>query len=62
MAYEDKIGRLFTIDGKDVWRLIIYCDEPTATFENIETKERTGGSVYSPIVAQFKELEIKKEG
>jgi len=61
MIDENKIGILFTTNGKDVWRLISYCEYPTATFENIETKEQTGGAVGNPIVNQFKELEIKKE-
>lgn len=59
MSYEDKLGKLFTTNGKDVWRLVSYCEYPTTTFENIETKEKTGGAVGSPIVNQFKELEIK---
>lgn len=59
MIDENKVDKLFTMDGRDVWRLISYCEYPTATFENVETKERTGGAVGSPIVNQFKELEIK---
>jgi len=61
MINEDKVGTLFTTNGKDVWKLITYCEYPTATFVNVETKEQTGGAVGSPIVNQFKELEIKKE-
>lgn len=59
MINENKISKLFTTNGKNVWRLIGYCEYPTATFENVETKEKTGGAVGSPIVNQFKELEIK---
>ena len=58
---EKEIGKYYT-NGKGVWRLIIYTDHPTATFENLDTKQRVGGVVGSPIVHEFKELVEKKEG
>jgi len=67
MVNETKLGKLFTVNGKDMWRMISYTSpiwsifpsNPTATFENVETKEQTGGAVGSSIINQFKELEIK---
>ncbi len=56
MSWEDDLGKLFTTDGTDAWRLRTYCSQPTATFENLETKETCGGSIYSPNVRQFKAL------
>lgn len=58
---EGKVGKLFTLNGKDVWRLISYCKYPTVTFENVETKERIGGGVSSLNVKDFKELIIKEK-
>lgn len=52
----EHVGELFTINGKDAWRMVMYCESPTATFENIETKERCGGAAHSPNVQQFKKL------
>ena len=56
---ENKIGKFFTINGKDLWRLIGYCENPTATFENMITKERKHGAVGSIIINEFKELTLE---
>lgn len=61
MINEKDVGSLFTTNGKDVWRCMSYCGEPTATFENIETKTKTGGSVRSLNVADFKRLKVEHE-
>lgn len=42
-------------DGK-VWQLVLYCEHPTATFECLETQERRGGAVGSPILEGFVRL------
>ena len=42
---KDDVGKYYTTDGEDIWQLITYCPEPTATMENIRTKERVGGAV-----------------
>ena len=54
----DSVGELFTTDGLDVWRCMAYCGQPTATMENVETKQQRGGSVYSLNLAPFKRLKI----
>ena len=56
----DDVGKLFTTDGNDAWRLVCYCASPTVTMENLETKERVGGAVGSPILEPFKELQTKE--
>ncbi len=61
MIKEEDVGRLFTTNGEDVWRLIAYCSAPTATMENLETKERVGGAIYSPNLEPFKRL-VKDSG
>ncbi len=55
----NKVGKLFTKDGKDVWRLISFCDQPSLQFENVETKRRECGVVGSPLVEQFHELKAE---
>lgn len=59
----DDVGKLFTIDGEDVWRMIVYCGEPTARLKNLETEKVVGGAVGSPILQPFKRLimEVKDE-
>lgn len=53
---EDNVGELFTIDGKDVYRLVMFCKEPSVKFKNLETGEIVEGSVFSHNVDQFKRL------
>ena len=55
----DDIGKLFTTNGEDVWRMITYCEYPTATFINLDTGREIGGAVGSPILNQFKKLRQK---
>ncbi len=52
----DDVGKLFTITGEDVWRMIYACQDPTATLENIETKERISGAIGSLLLKDFKLL------
>lgn len=53
---EENVGHLFTRDGKDAWRLVSFCSDPTVSFENLETKERVGGSLFSQNARQFTRL------
>ena len=53
---KDDVSKLFTTNGEDAWRLMCYCAEPTVEFENLETHERIGGSIYSLNVAPFRRL------
>jgi len=55
----DDVGKLFTRNGEDVWRMIYACGEPTATFENIVTGEKIGGAIGCPNLKDFKRLVIK---
>jgi hypothetical protein len=56
----DSVNKLFTTTGEDVWRCVSYAGEPTARFENVETKEQIGGTVSSRNVVQFKPLGVVK--
>ena len=58
MKTED-VGKLYTMNGEDVWRLISYCEHPTATLKNIETKERIGGAVGCLNLKPFKKLVMR---
>lgn len=53
---EDNVGELFTIDGKEAYRLVVFCKEPSVKFKNLETGEIVEGSVFSRNVEQFKRL------
>lgn len=59
---KDDVGKLFTTDGEDAWRLITYCEHPTATMENLETKKRVSGAVGSLILEPFIKLKWKGNG
>lgn len=60
MKKED-VGKFYTTDGKDIWRLISYCEYPTATMENVETKERINGAVGCLNLKPFKRLVVATE-
>ena len=55
------VSGFYTTDGCDVWRLISYCREPTATMENVETKDRVGGAVGCLNLQPFVKLVPVKE-
>ena len=58
---KDTVGKYFTKDGTDIWRMIAYCEHPTATMENIETKERISEAVGSHVLEPFILLKAVKE-
>lgn len=55
---EDAVGKLFTTDGTDAWRCVSYCQYPTISYENLETKKCVGGAVGCLNVKDFKPLTI----
>lgn len=57
----DDVGCYYTTNGEDIWRLISYCREPTATMENIRTEERVGGAVGCLNLKPFIKLVPEKE-
>ena len=59
---KDKVGKLFTIDGDDIWELTSFMSEPSATMTNLRTGEQLGGSIYSLNLGVFEEVEIVKIG
>jgi hypothetical protein len=58
-----KVGDLYTVDGKDVWRVEACCEQPTVVLVNVETKERkqgiVGGSELEDIVRLIPEAELQ---
>jgi len=60
---EKDIGKYYTTNGEDIWQLISYCREPTATMVDIRTGERIGGAVgclnLQPFIKLIPEKEIK---
>lgn len=62
---KDDVGNYYTTDGEDVWQLIAYCVLPTATMENVRTKERKGGAVgclnLQPFIKLVPEKEIRRK-
>lgn len=58
---EDDVGCYYTTNGEDVWQLISYCREPTATMKNLRTEERVGGAVGCLNLKPFIKLVPEKE-
>lgn len=52
----DDVGRFFTTNGTDCWRLVGYQSQPSVIVENVETKERRVGAVDSLNVDGFVRL------
>ena len=57
----DDVGKFYTTDGTDVWKLAVYCDQPTATMLNVETGERRGGAVGCLNLQPFKKLVVEEK-
>ena len=59
--HADDVGKFFTTNGEDIWRMIVYCAEPTAMMENLETKDRVSGAIGCLNLKPFVKLIPKKE-
>ena len=57
---KEKLGRFYLYEG-EVYRLIIYCNDPTFEMEKVSNKERIGGSVGSAMAQKFVELVPRDE-
>ena len=57
---DETLNKIFTTDGRDAWRVVSFCKEPTAKIINLETKEERDGSIYSLNLGGFKEMAIKE--
>lgn len=53
----NSVGKLFTMNGDDLWRCVSYCGEPTIKFQNLETGELKGGAVGCLNFEKFKQIE-----
>ena len=53
MINSNDVGKFFTTTGEDIWQLMSYCSEPSATTVNIRTGERAGGAVSSLVIQPF---------
>ena len=56
MTNEKDVGRFFTTDGEDIWKMIAFCSDPSATMMNVKTGEKVGGSIYSLNLKPFVRL------
>ncbi len=56
MIREEDVGKYYTTNGNDVWRLKWFCSDPSAHLENLETHEEKGGSIYSLNLKDFVRL------
>lgn len=57
---EETLNKLYTTNGKDVWKVTSYCKHPTVSLKNLETGQEIGGAIHSLNIRPFKELVIKK--
>ena len=58
---ESSLNHFFTRDGKEIWRMIAYCPQPTVVLENIVTGERVQWGVGSSILSKYIELVPERE-
>ena len=58
---KDKVGKLFTIDGDDIWELTSFIDQPSATMTNHRNGEKLNGGIRSMVLSAFTEVEITKK-
>lgn len=59
MSYvtESDVGKFFIGPDGEVWRLVMYCEYPTCTFERVnDASAKVGGAVGSPNVSGFTRL------
>ena len=52
------LGNLFTTDGKDVWRVIVFCPSPACILQNLDTKEKRNFSFWGLTAEKFHEIEM----
>lgn len=52
---KENMGKFFLKDGK-YYRLISYCDQPTATLQAIGSERHIGGAIGSPNLSGFELL------
>jgi len=58
---EDDVGKLFTINGKDVWQMTSYMESPSATFKNLVNGELVTGGIGSLVLNEFVRLKPENE-
>lgn len=51
------VGKLFLNGAGELCRGKEYCPSPSATIENLETGQQTGGGLGSPILSEFESIE-----
>ena len=57
----DDVGTYWTTDGTDIWQLITFCEQPTATMLNLKTGGRIGGAVGCLNLQPFVKLTPEKK-
>jgi hypothetical protein len=53
---QEDVGKLFTIQGNDAWRMSAYTEQPVITMKNIETGETEMLVATSPRAKEFQSL------
>lgn len=55
---KEDVGKFFVHSDGDVWKLISFCAEPTASWERVASvvHEQRGGSIHSPLAREFTRL------
>jgi len=57
---KEDVGSYYTTNGKDIWQLICFSSEPTATMLNIKTGEKISGTIGCPNLKPFIKLVPEK--
>ena len=57
----DDVGKYYTTDGKDLWQLVSYCRDPTATMQNVRTEQKVGGAIGCLNLQPFIKLVPERE-
>lgn len=59
--WEGMVGELVTSDdGKTVHRVVGYCQSPTVTIQNLETKEKLTFGINGLLAEIYKRLVVEK--
>lgn len=59
---ETKVGKYFKDKDGNIYQMVSFCAEPTATFQKVGAMpKQIGGSIYSPNVTQFTQLSEQEQ-
>ncbi len=55
-----EVGKFFTTDGKDVWKMEYFCLTPTVRLKNLETSEERDFGLGGITANDFHKIEMPK--